>query len=265
MREIEPDDRRTNIIGIDLGMTEVRVARFDGSGMPEITNNCEGSDHTPAVVQVDDMGNIIIGSEAKKFLGTGTANVFAEFKREMGSGRTWNVGSHAVTPTELTALVLKKVVSDYVQQFGQPTHVAITWPANFREEQKQATKEAAKRAGIKVDYLIEEPTAAALYYATDFALNGKFLIYDFGATTFNASLIESIGNTITVLSQEGVQQLGEKDLHNAFLRIIADKFRQITGDEFDAVDCNFDKLAVASNVNSLCTRSNVQVRLVSAK
>ncbi len=71
MREIEPDDRRTNIIGIDLGMTEVRVARFDGSGMPEITNNCEGSDHTPAVVQVDDMGNIIIGSEAKKFLGTG--------------------------------------------------------------------------------------------------------------------------------------------------------------------------------------------------
>ncbi len=265
MREIEPDDRRTNIIGIDLGMTEVRVARFDGSGMPEITNNCEGSDHTPAVVQVDDMGNIIIGSEAKKFLGTGTANVFAEFKREMGSGRTWNVGSHAVTPTELTALVLKKVVSDYARQFGQPTHVAITWPANFREEQKQATKEAAKRAGIKVDYLIEEPTAAALYYATDFALNGKFLIYDFGATTFNASLIESIGNTITVLSQEGVQQLGEKDLHNAFLRIIADKFRQITGDEFDTVDCNFDKLAVASNVNSLCTRSNVQVRLVSAK
>jgi molecular chaperone DnaK len=265
MREIEPDDRRANIIGIDLGLTEVRVARFNEAGMPEITNNYEGSDTTPAVVHIDDMGKVIIGSEAQKFLGTNSTSVFAEFKREMGSGRTWNVGSHAVTPTDLTALVLKKVVSDYVQQFGQPTHLAITWPANFRDEQRKTTKEAAERAGIKVDYFIEEPTAAALYCATERPINGKFIIYDIGATSLEVTLVESAGNTIGVLSQEGVQQLGEKDFHNAFRKIIADKFRQVTGNEFDAVDCNFDKLAVESSVSTLCTRSNVKVRLASGR
>ena len=86
MREIEHSDRPANIIGIDLGTTETRVARFAENGLPERTNNAEGNPVTPSVIQIDDAGNVVIGSEAKKFLGTGTANVFAEFKREMGTG-----------------------------------------------------------------------------------------------------------------------------------------------------------------------------------
>lgn len=258
-------DNPANIIGIDLGTTTTLVARFNEAGKPEITNNVEGNPITPSVIQVDEGGTVIIGSEAKKFLGTGTGNVFAEFKREMGTDKSWTVGSKTVTPVELSALLLKKVVADYADQFGQPQSIVITWPANYRNEQREATKEAAVRAGLKVEYYIEEPTAAALYYATDTALDGKYLVYDFGGGTFDVTLIEAHGNTITVLYQDGVQQLGGKDLDNALLKLIGEKFRAKTGDEFDAVDCNFDKLAVESNKHTLSTRPSVQIRLVSGK
>jgi molecular chaperone DnaK len=258
-------DKPANIIGIDLGTTTTLVARFNEAGKPEITNNAEGNPITPSVIQIDDAGHVIIGSEAKKFLGTGTANVFAEFKREMGTDKSWPVGADTVSPIKLSALLLKKVVDDYAEQFGQPQSVVITWPANYRNEQREATKDAAARAGLKVEHFIEEPTAAALYYATDTALDGKYLVYDFGGGTFDVTLIEAHGNTITVLYQDGVQQLGGKDLDNALLKIIGEKFRTKTSDEFDAVDCNFDKLAVESNKHTLSTRPSVQIRLVSGK
>ena len=254
-----------NIIGIDLGTTTTLVARFNESGKPEITNNDQGSPITPSVIQIEDSGAVIVGAEAKKFLGAGASNVIAEFKRDMGTDKSWPIGNKTVTPVELSALLLKKVVADYADQFGQPQSVVVTWPANYRNEQREATKEAAARAGLKVEYYIEEPTAAALYYATDTALDGKYLVYDFGGGTFDVTLIEAHGNNITVLYQDGVQQLGGKDLDNALIKIIGDKFRAKTGDEFDTVDCSFDKLATESNKHTLSTRPSVQIRLVSAK
>ena len=258
-------EKPANIIGIDLGTTTTLVARFNEAGKPEITNNVDGNPITPSVIQVEDSGAVVIGSEAKKFLGTGTPGVFAEFKREMGTDKSWPAGGRNVTPVELSALLLKKVVGDYAEQFGQPQSVVITWPANYRNEQREATKEAAQRAGLKVEYFIEEPTAAALYYATDTNLDGKYLVYDFGGGTFDVTLIEAHGNSIDVLYQDGVQQLGGKDLDNALLKIIGEKFRAKTGDEFDAVDCNFDKLAIESNKHTLSSRPSVSIRLVSAK
>ncbi len=258
-------DKPANIIGIDLGTTTTLVARFNEAGKPEITNNVDGNPITPSVIQVEDSGSVVIGSEAKKFLGTGTPGVFAEFKREMGTDKSWPAGGRNVTPVELSALLLKKVVADYAEQFGQPQSVVITWPANYRNEQREATKDAAKRAGLSVEYFIEEPTAAALYYATDTSLDGKYLVYDFGGGTFDVTLIEAHGNSIDVLYQDGVQQLGGKDLDNALLKIIGEKFRAKTGDEFDAVDCNFDKLAIESNKHTLSSRPSVSIRLVSAK
>ncbi len=258
-------DKPANIIGIDLGTTTTLVARFNEAGKPEITNNVDGNPITPSVIQVEDSGSVVIGSEAKKFLGTGTPGVFAEFKREMGTDKSWPVGADTVSPVKLSALLLKKVVSDYAEQFGQPQSVVITGPANYRNEQREATKDAAKRAGLNVEYFIEEPTAAALYYATDTSLDGKYLVYDFGGGTFDVTLIEAHGNSIDVLYQDGVQQLGGKDLDNALLKIIGEKFRAKTGDEFDAVDCNFDKLAIESNKHTLSSRPSVSIRLVSAK
>ena len=265
MREIEHNDRPANIIGIDLGTTEVRVARFNLVGLPEITSNAEGNNVTPSVVQIDGHGNVVIGQEAKKFLGTGTDNIFAEFKREIGSEKIWLAGATIVSPVTLTAMLLRKVVADYAEQFGKPTDIAITWPANYRNEQREATKTAARLAGLTNPLFIEEPIAAALYYARSHSLQGKYLIYDFGGTTFNISLIESDGDTISVIYQDGVQQLGEKDLNYALLTIIGEKFRAQTGDEFDAIDCNLDILVIENNLSSLCTRETVQIRLVSAR
>ena len=265
MREIEHSDKPANIIGIDLGMTETRVARFNECGKPEITNNAEGNPVTPSVIQIDDACNVIIGSEAKRFLGTAMPNVYAEFKREMGTDMSWTVGSNKVTPVDLSALLLKKVVSDYAEQFGQPQTVVITWPANFGKEQREATKEAAARAGLKAVQFIDEPTAAALYYAADAALDGKYLIYDFSGGTFEVTLFEAYGNNITVLYQDGVQQLGAKDLDHALLKIIGVKFRAKTGGKFDAVDCNFDKLAVESSTQTLTVKENTSIRLTSGK
>ena len=259
-------DKTGNIIGIDLGTTTTLVARFNEAGKAEITNNNEGNPITPSVIQIDDSGAVIVGAEAKKFLGTGTPNVFAEFKREMGTpNKSWPVGGKDVTPIDLSALLLKKVVADYAEQFGQPQSVVITWPANYRNEQREATKEAAARAGLKVEYYIEEPTAAALYYATDRALDGKYLVYDFGGGTFDVTLIEAHGNNIDVLYQDGVQELGGKDLDSALLKIIGEKFRTKTGDEFDAVDCNFDKAATESAKHTLSIKDKTQIRLVSGK
>ncbi len=265
MREIEYTCRSANIIGIDLGTTEVRVARFNEAGKAEITNNVEGNPVTPAVIQFDDEGTVIIGSEAKKFLGTGCPNVIAEFKREIGTSKSWTLGSKRITPVDLTALLLKKVVADYSDQFGQPMSTVITWPANFRQEQQAATKEAAEKAGLRSVHFIEEPTAAALYYAQDGALNGKYLICDLSGGSFDVTLCQAHGIGVRILYQDGVQQLGGKDIDAALLKVIAVKFRAQTGDEFDAVDCNFDKLALESFKHTLFTRASVQIRLVSGK
>jgi molecular chaperone DnaK len=137
-----------HIIGIDLGTTTTLVARFNEAGKSEITNNSEGSAITPSVIQLDSSGDVIVGTEAKKFLGTGVTNVIAEFKREMGTDKSWLIDNKNVTPIQLSALLLKKVVADYAEQFGQPDTVVITWPANYRNEQREATKEAAKRATV---------------------------------------------------------------------------------------------------------------------
>ena len=265
MREPVANPRPANIIGIKLGTTKTMVARFNESGKPEATHNIDVEPFTPSVVMFGDNGDVVIGSEAKKFLGTGTPGVFAEFKREMGTDKSWPAGGRNVTPIELTALLLRKVVGDYAEQFGEPEVIVITWPANFRNEQRAATKEAARRAGLKNVHYLDEPVAAALYYGIDTYLDGKYLIYDFGGGTFDVTLIEAHGNSINVLYQDGVQQLGGKDLDDALLKIIDEKFRAKTGDEFDAADCYFDKHTIESTKHTLSVRSSVFIRLASIK
>ena len=192
-------------------------------------------------------------------------NVFAEFKRELGTDKSWTIGSNRITPIDLTAILLKKVVADYSGQFGQPQTIAITWPANFREEQRAAIREAAERAGLRAVHFIEEPTAAALFYAQEYALDGKYLIYDVSGGTFDVTICQAHGTDVRILYQDGVQQLGGKDLDNALLKLVAVKFRARTGDEFDDVDCNFNDLDIQSAKNTLITRDKTSLRLVSAK
>jgi len=265
MHELEPRPHQANIIGIDLGTEFTTVTRFNESGMAEITNNAEGQPQTPSVIQIDESGYVIVGTEAKKLVGQGRENVFAEFKRDMGTHQLRQVGDRQITPEHLTAILLKRVVTDYAEQYGQPDIISITFPGNFRTEQRHATIVAAQRAGLKNVRFIEENAAVALYLATTQSLDGKYLICNFGAGTFDVTLIEAHGREVKILYQDGVQQLGGMDFDNVLLKIIGDKFRTKIGDEFDALDCNFDKAATESAKHTLSQRDQTKLHIVSDK
>lgn len=265
MREFEHSDRPANIIGIDLGTYKTCVARFSESGRAEVAHNSAGSPFTPSVIQFESGFEPEIGFEAGKHLGLGIDNVFAEFKRDIGTERTWKVDGNNTTATDLTALLLKKVVSDYADQFAPPSIVAITWPANFRQEQREATKAAALQAGIKNACFVEEPIASALCFAQEINLDGYYLIYDLGGGTFDATLIKAKSGDIRVLNSAGVHCLGGIDFDHALLKLIGDKFRMKTGDQFDRTECNFSDFDLQGAKHTLSTRPSVLVRLVSGK
>jgi len=265
MREIEHNDRSANIIGIDLGNTETRVARFNEAGKPEITNNYEGYPYTPSVVLIESDGVVTSGKEAKKLVGLGCDNVFSEFRREMGGSQTWQVNGRMITPEDLSGYLLKQVMSDYVQQFGQPTAVALTWPYRFSLEQRNATKTAVKSAGINKVSFVEEPIAIALFYAAEMACEGKYLIYDFGGGAFEATLVQASRNNFSILRQDGIENFSTKEFDAAILKIVSAKFSTLTGSAFDAVDCNFDRLSVESIRGTFTPKDSALIKLKLAR
>ena len=252
-----------NIVGIDLGTSTTVVARFNAAGTAESTNNADGDQLTASIVHIEPDGVVTCGKEAKKLVGLGYDNVFSEFKREMGGSQSWQVNGRTITPEDLSGYLLKQVMTDYVQQFGQPDTTVISWPANFTDRQKVATQEAARRSGLNVQYFINEPTAAALYYTLSLKLNGTFLVYDMGGGTFDVTVVEVKGFDVRVIFSEGVARLGGADMDAAMLGIIAKKFKQLTGGDFDRVDCSFTQLDVESPKHSLSTRDSTDIRVVS--
>ena len=265
MREDVAASRPANIIGIHLGATSTIVARFSGCGEPEIAKNIDGDVVTPSVIQIQGSGAVVIGSDAKKFLGCNIDGIFAKFVRDMGTDKSWNISGHIVTPIELTALLLRKVVADYADQFGAPSSIVITWPASYRNEQRESTKEAARRAGLSGVYFIEEPEAVALYHGTYQRLDGKYLIQVFNGDSLEVTLIEAQGTSIRILHRDGVLQLGEKDLDDSLHKIIGEKFRAKTGHVFDSLECCLTKFEIESSKNTLSVRHSVSIPLRSIK
>ncbi len=252
-----------NIVGIDLGTSTTAVARFKSEGIAETTGNIDGDTMTPSVVHIESDGVVTCGKEAKKLVGLGHDNVFAEFKRELGGQQSWTVNGRTITPEDLSAYLLKQTTSDYVQQFGQPDTIVISWPANFTDRQKVATQEAARRAGLNVQHFINEPTAAALYYTLSLKLNGTFLVYDMGGGTFDVSVVEVKGHDVRIIFSEGVDQLGGADMDTAMLGVIARKFQAQTGGVFDRTDCSLTQHEIEAPKHSLSTRESTDIRLVS--
>lgn len=265
MHELEPSPRQANIIGIDLGTEFTTVARFNEAGRAEITNNSEGGTQTPSVIQIDESGEVIVGTEAKKLVGQGIENVFTEFKRNIGTDQLWQVGNRRITPEHLTSILLKKVVQDYTEQFGAPTTIAITWPANFREEQREATKSAARRAGLRNVFFIEDPTAVALFYANETPLYGKYLVFDLGQTSLDITLFEAAGVDIAVIYQGGIQHLGVKDVDTAILGIIRAKLEKIIGEKLGADDDFVAKYDLDKTRDTLFRNNHATLKLVSMK
>lgn len=226
-----------SFIGIDLGTTFSAVASIDETGRPVIIHNCEGQNITPSCVAICD-GIAVVGDYAKKTWGSGPDKAAARFKRDMGTAATHTIEATEFTPTELSALVLKKLVKDAEETLGAIGEAVVTIPANFSNEARDATMAAAKAAGLNVRYIINEPTAAALYYAFKHGgeFHGNYAVYDLGGGTFDVSIIRVDDQDVEVLATNGVSKLGGDDFDRALWKTIDKKYYEITGSNIDPFD-----------------------------
>lgn len=200
------------IIGIDLG-TSNSIASIWKDGSVQLLKNNLGSYLTPSVVSVDTDGQIIVGEAAKNRLISHPDKTAAQFKRYMGTGKKLKIGDKEYTPEELSSFVLRKIKMDSEAVLGEPvTEAVISVPAYFNDNQRQATKVAAKMAGLKVDRILNEPSAAALSCRFENMEEEQvFLVVDFGGGTLDVSVVDCFNNIIEIVAVAGDNQLGGKD------------------------------------------------------
>ncbi|MBP7950828.1 MAG: Hsp70 family protein [Verrucomicrobiales bacterium] len=216
-------------VGIDLGTTTSGLAYIRTDGNPEIVPNADGERMTPSVVYFDRSEDIkLVGSAARD--GGDPDRTIHLIKRHMDNpnhvvtmdGKRW-------TPTEISALILAKLKRDCEKIIGPIEEVVITVPANFNELARKATIAAGRIAGFKVKRIVNEPTAAALYYAHSQGLQGKVLIYDLGGGTLDITVLEVSGETIRCLTSEGARRLGGSNFDDRILDLIAETYRDEHG------------------------------------
>lgn len=209
------------IVGIDLGTTNSLIAVWD-QGQARLIPNSLGEVLTPSCVSIDKDGSILIGKAAKERLQTHPAQSASVFKRHMGSNKQIRLGQQQFRPEELSALILRSLKEDAEAALGQPvTEAIITVPAYFSDAQRKATKTAGKLAGLKVDRLLNEPTAAALAYGIHLRDGeSKFLVLDLGGGTFDVSVLDLFENVMEVRASAGDNFLGGED----FLHCLQEEF-----------------------------------------
>ena len=252
-----------NIVGIDLGTTFSALAVIDETGRPEVLRNSLGGNVLPSCVSIDPKTMVVeVGESARKKWGIPlSSDVAARFKRAMGTQKKYLLANQEYTPTELSAFILKKLVKEAENTLGPISKAVVTVPANFANEAREATMAAAKMAGLAVEYIINEPTAAALYYAfkNGGTFHGNYAVYDLGGGTFDVSIIKVDGQQIDVLCSNGVQKLGGDDFDEALLAIVNKKYKSLTGEELDPLDYN--KNDAEDDKKSLSTSNNVFIRI----
>jgi molecular chaperone HscC len=211
------------IIGIDLGTTNSRVGVWR-DGQPELVVNALGSTLTPSAVYVDAAGRILVGRAARDRLVADPGASIAAFKRFMGTDREFQLGPHRFRAEELSALVLAQLKDDAEAYLGQQvTEAVITVPAYFNDAQRKATMAAASLAGLSVERLINEPTAAALAYGLSKRRGTRrILVLNLGGGTFDVSVLEAKGGAMAVRAASGDNFLGGED----FVDAIIDRFIQ---------------------------------------
>ena len=212
------------IVGIDLGTTTSEIA-YIKNGKPEIIKNGYSS-ITPSVVGLDKNMEILVGQPAKNQLVSAKERTVAEVKRKMGTSDAVLMAGKRFTPVEISTMILKelkKLGEDFLQE--EIEGAVITVPANFNDAQRQATKEAGEKAGLVVERIINEPTAAALAFGIDhMETEGKILVYDLGGGTFDVTVLEMIEGSLDVMASRGVNQLGGKDFDEAIVGEILQAF-----------------------------------------
>ena len=255
-------------VGIDLGTTFSVAAYIDDSGRPTIIepdNNRRNDNLTPSCV-MEKEGKLIVGEVARREWGTNDwgnekQNAAARFKRDMGTSKTHRIGSKNFTPTELSAAVLKKIKDDSEKKIGPIAEAVVTIPANFSHEAREATINAARIAGLTIKYIINEPTAAALYHAyqTDGELTGTYVVFDLGGGTFDVSVIKLKGQDVEVVASNGIAELGGTDFDKCLWKLIASKYKEEAGTDLLKEDYPINEVEELKKSLSIKKRSTANI------
>ena len=227
------------IIGIDLGTTNSCVAVIEG-GEPTVITNSEGSRTTPSVVAFTKDGERLVGQLAKNQAVTNPDKTVISIKRHMGSDYKVDIDGKKYTPQEISAMILQKLKTEAEGYLGEKvTDAVITVPAYFTDSQRQATKDAGQIAGLNVQRIINEPTAAALAYGIDKENEQKIVVYDLGGGTFDVSVIEIGDGVQEVLATAGNNHLGGDDFDQRLINYFVEEFKKS-----DGIDLTNDKFAM---------------------
>ena len=228
----------SKIIGIDLGTTNSCVSVME-NGEAKVIANPEGNRTTPSVVSFKN-GEIIVGEAAKRQAVTNPDTVMS-VKRHMGTSHKEHVNGKDYTPQEISAMILQNLKATAEAYLGETvTKAVITVPAYFNDAQRQATKDAGKIAGLEVERIINEPTAAALAFGLDkLDQEQKVLVYDLGGGTFDVSILDLADGTFEVLATAGDNQLGGDDFDQKIMNWVIDEFKKEQG-----IDLSADKMAM---------------------
>ncbi len=214
------------IIGIDLGTTNSAVGVFR-DGEVSLIPNAQGHVLTPSVVGINEADEMIVGLAARERQVTHPDRTVAAFKRYMGSRRATRLGRRDFQPEELSALVLRSLKADAEHYLGEAvTEAVITVPAYFNDKQRKATRRAGELAGLKVERLLNEPTAAALAYGIhNLSDESRFLVFDLGGGTFDVSILEIFDGVIEVRASAGDNHLGGEDFCDVLIDLAFAKFK----------------------------------------
>lgn len=222
------------IVGIDLGTTNSLVAYYTEHG-PEIIPNRLGKHLTPSIVSVDG-DRIYVGETARERMLLHPESAASVFKRSMGSDQKYHLENQTFTSEELSSFVLRSLKEDAEHFLGEPvTEAVISVPAYFNDARRKATKRAGELAGLKVERIISEPTAAAIAYGLyECQEDANFLVFDLGGGTFDVSILELSGNILEVRAVAGDNYLGGEDFTNVLEDMFYEKYSELSRDSMDS-------------------------------
>ncbi|MDK1103663.1 MAG: molecular chaperone DnaK [Actinomycetota bacterium] len=226
-------------VGIDLGTTNSVISVLEG-GEPKVIANAEGNRTTPSVVAFAKNGEVLVGDQAKRQAITNPGRTIRSVKRDMGTDWSIDIDGKTFTPQEIAARILQKLKADAEAYLGEPiTKAVITVPAYFGDAQRQATKEAGQIAGLEVERIVNEPTAAALAYGLDKKNDETILVFDLGGGTFDVSILEIGEGVFEVKSTAGDTHLGGDDWDDKVMEWLVEAFKSEYG-----VDLSKDPMAM---------------------
>jgi molecular chaperone DnaK len=251
---------KEKIIGIDLGTSNSEAAVMVG-GKPTIIPSAEGATVAgkmfPSYVAFTPDGQLLVGEPARRQAVSNPEGTVTAAKRKMGTSHVFRIYGKEYTPQQISAFLLQKIKRDAEAFLGEKiTKAVITVPAYFNDNQRTATKDAGKIAGLDVVRLVNEPTAASMAYGLDRGGEYKILVFDLGGGTLDVTIMEFGGGTFTVLATSGDTQLGGTDMDNAIFEWIADEFKKQEG-----IDLRNDKMAV-NRVREAAEKAKIELSTV---